>query len=147
MVTAAYLHLSLAKQMVMGDLPVRDFIDPGECLFNYTSAAAQVLLGRRMLSEVLLDIVFLALGHGLVFVLAWRASGSRILALLVTVLSAVLVTRLYSYPKIFLYALALLTIWKYADDRRTRILLSAAVCTAVAFLFRHDHGARVGIAM
>jgi len=106
-----------------------------------------VLLGRRMLSEVLLDIVFLALGHGLVFVLAWRASGSRILALLVTVLSAVTVTRLYSYPKIFLYALALLTIWKYADDRRTRMTLWAAVFTAVAFLFRHDHGARVGIAM
>jgi len=142
-----YLHLSVAQQIVLGDVPVRDFIDPGEFLFNYTSAAAQMLLGRRMLSEVLLDIVFLALGHGLVFVLAWRASGSWILALLVTVLSVVLVTRLYSYPKIFLYALALVTIWKYADDRRSRTLLWASVFTAVAFLFRHDHGARVGIAM
>src|SRR5687768_13591721 len=100
-----------------------------------------------MLSEVLLDIVFLALGHGLVFVLAWRASGSRILALLVTVLSVLLVTRLYSYPKIFLYALALVVIWRYADDRRTRTLVWAAICTAVIFLFRHDHGARVGVTM
>ena len=142
-----YLHLSVAQQIVLGDVPVRDFIDPGEFLFNYTSAAAQVVMGRRMLSEVLLDVVFLALGHGLVFLLAWRASGSRIIALLVTVLSAVLVTRLYSYPKIFLYALALVTLWKYADDRRSRTLLWASVFTAVAFLFRHDHGARVGIAM
>jgi hypothetical protein len=140
-----YLHLSVAQQIVLGDLPVRDFIDPGEFLFNYTSAAAQVLLGRRVLSEVLLDVVFLALGHGLVFGLAWRASGSPLLALLVTVLSAVLVTRLYSYPKIFLYAVALLVIWRYADDRRIRMLLWTALCTAVIFLFRHDHGARVGL--
>ena len=142
-----YLHLSVAQQIVLGDLPVRDFIDPGEFLFNYTSAGAQVLLGRRLLSEVLLDVVFLALGHGLVFVLAWRASGSRLFALLATACSIVLVTRLYSYPKIFLYALALATIWRYADDRRTRMLLWAATCTAVIFLFRHDHGGRVGIAM
>ena len=40
-----YLHLSVAQQIVLGDVPVRDFIDPGEFLFNYTSAAAQVVLG------------------------------------------------------------------------------------------------------
>jgi hypothetical protein len=142
-----YQHLSAAQQIVLGNVPVRDFIDPGEFLFNYTSAAAQVLLGRRLLSEVLLDVTVLTLGHALVFVLAWRASGSRLIALLVTAPSVVLVTRLYSYPKIFLYALALAVIWRYADDRRTRTLVWAAICTAVIFLFRHDHGARIGVTM
>jgi hypothetical protein len=141
-----FLHLAVAQQIVLGDIPVRDFIDPGEFLFNYTSAAAQLVLGRTVGAEVVLDIAGLALGHTLVFLLAARASGSRLAALFVTALSAVLVTRLYSYPKLFLYPAALLIMWRYADRRSPGVLYAGALCTAVAFLFRHDHGANIAVA-
>ena len=58
-----YLHLSVAQQLLLGDVPVRDFIDPGELLFNYTSAAAQALGGHNMRSEVLLDVANPATAH------------------------------------------------------------------------------------
>src|SRR6185436_19654958 len=71
-----YLHLSTAQQVVLGGVPVRDFLDPGELLFYSTSAAAQLLLGRSVLSEVLLDAALLSLGQLFVFVLASRAARS-----------------------------------------------------------------------
>lgn len=137
----------MAQQIVLGDLPVRDFIDPGEFLFNYTSAAMQLVFGRTLGSEVLLDALFLALGHTLVFVLAWTASRSWAVALTTTAVSVLLVTRLYSYPKLFLYPAAVLLAWRYVDRPTPGRLYAGAVCTAIAFLFRHDHGANVGAAM
>lgn len=68
-----YLHLSTAQQVLLGAVPVRDFLDPGELLFYSTSAAAQAVLGRSMLSEVLLDAFMLSLGQVLVVALeGWR---------------------------------------------------------------------------
>ena len=63
-----YLHLSMGQQVVFGDLPLRDFIDHGNVLFYYTSAAFQVVLGPTLLSEAILDALFLSLGYTLAFV-------------------------------------------------------------------------------
>ncbi len=141
-----YLHLALAQQVVLGGVPVRDFIDPGELLFYGVSAAAQVLFGRDLLSEFLLDVLCLSVGHAIVFVLAFRATRSYLLSALVTIMCVLLAPRLYSYPKIVLYPLALTLIWRYADQRRDPTLVWLAVLTAVAFLFRHDHGVLIGVA-
>ena len=140
-----YLHLSTAQQVVLGAVPVRDFLDPGELLFYVTSAAAQVVLGRSMLSEVLLDAVFLSLGQVLVFALAARAARSVAVGLLAAAFPVVIVARLYSYPKTFLYAVALALVWHYLDTRRLRVLWALSLWTGLAFLFRHDHGAYIGV--
>src|SRR5512147_2919289 len=84
-----YLHLSTAQQLLLGAMPVRDFLDPGELLFYSTSAAAQSLLGRSVLSEVLLDAALLSIGQVLVFALAARAAGSRIVGLVATLFPVV----------------------------------------------------------
>jgi hypothetical protein len=139
-----YLHLSLAQQVILGDLPVRDFVDPGELLYYHVSAAAQVLFGRNLRSEVLLDLLMLSTGYALVYVLAFRATRSHVLGVLTTFVIVLLVPRLYSYPKVVLYAAALTLLWQYADDRRVQRLLGISLFTAVAFLFRHDHGAGIG---
>lgn len=139
-----YLHLSTAQQVVLGGVPVRDFLDPGELLFYLTSAAAQVVLGRSMLSEVLLDAFFLSLGQVLVFALAARAARSVAVGLLAAAFPVVIVARLYSYPKTFLYAVALALVWHYLDTRRLRVLWALSLWTGLAFLFRHDHGAYIG---
>jgi hypothetical protein len=140
-----YLHLSTAQQVVLGAVPIRDFLDPGELLFYSTSAAAQLLLGRSVMSEVLLDTFFLSLGHMLVFVLASRAARSTTIGLLAAAFPIVIVSRLYSYPKTFLYAVALLLAWQYLDTRRRRLLVGLSLWTGLAFLFRHDHGAYIGV--
>ncbi len=140
-----YLHLSTAQQLVLGAVPVRDFLDPGELFFYSTSAAAQVLLGRTMLSEVLLDAVLLSIGQMLVFALAARAARSVVVGLLAAAIPVVIVERLYSYPKTFLYAVALALVWHYIDTRRLRVLWALSLWTGLAFLFRHDHGGYIGV--
>ncbi len=140
-----YLHLSTAQQLVLGGVPVRDFLDPGELFFYSASAAAQVLLGRTVLSEVLLDAFCLSLGQVVVFVLAARAARSIVVGLLAAAFPVVIVARLYSYPKTLLYAVALALIWRYIDTKRIRDLLLLSSWTALAFLFRHDHGGYIGM--
>ena len=91
-----YLHLSSAQQILLGDVPVRDFIDPGEPLYYYVSAAAQRLLGPNVLSEVLLDLAGMSLAYIVAFPIAVRLSGSRVAALAVMVPVILLVPRLYA---------------------------------------------------
>ena len=138
-----YLHLSLAQQVLLGDVPVLDFIDPGDFLFYYLSAAIQFLFGRHLLSEVTLNVTLLAAGYSLLCLLASHASRSYTVGVLVTTTAVLLMPRLYSYPKIFLYAVGLSLMWRYIDRQSTGRLLALAVCVAVAFLFRHDHGASI----
>ena len=141
-----FLHLALAQQVLLGDVPVRDFIDAGEILFYSLSAAVQHLFGRHLLSEVLLDVLLLATGYAVVFLLAVRASRSYGIAVAVTSIAVLLMPRLYSYPKILMYAVGLWLIWRYIDRPGTGALLRLAAWTAIAFLFRHDHGVALGLA-
>jgi hypothetical protein len=142
-----YLHLASVQQVLVGEVPLRDFIDQREFLLVYTSVAAQLLLGRSLSSEVLLDVTFLSAGHALVFFLASRCTRSRLLGLAGAAISVLLVPRLYSYPKIVLYVAGLALMWWYGERRRLSTLLGIALFTSVAFLFRHDHGAVIGAAM
>src|ERR1044071_1361375 len=86
-----YLHLSTAQQLLLGAVPVRDFLDPGELLFYSTSAAAQLLLGRSVLSEVLLDAALLSIGQLVAFVLAARAARSAVIGLIAALFPVVIV--------------------------------------------------------
>lgn len=40
-----FMHLAWSRQLLAGDVPVRDFLDPGMPLSYLASAAAQRLLG------------------------------------------------------------------------------------------------------
>ena len=53
--------------------------------------------------------------------------------------------RLYSYPKIVLYALAVLGWWACVRRPAPSRLAALGVLTAIAFLFRHDHGVYIGV--
>ena len=141
-----FVHLSRARQILLGDVPVRDFFDPGLFLQYYASAAALSLSGGTLLGEALLTIFFMALGAALVYVLATRLSRSWLIGAAATATAVATFPRLYSYPKVFLFVLAVACAWRY-QARRTRASLALiALVTAVAFLLRHDHGAYIGIA-
>ena len=135
-----FQHLSRARQVLLGDVPIRDFFDAGFFLQNYLSSAAQLLFGYNLFGEAVLTISFVAFGTMLVFHLAARLSGSRWIAACAALLTLVAYPRLYSYPKVFLYVSAIGLIWVYTRrGSRLHVSLMAAL-TALAFLLRHDHG-------
>src|SRR5215217_230350 len=57
--------LAQARQILSGELPFRDFPDPGVFLQIHTSAAFQLLFGYRLLGEALLCISLLSAGYAL----------------------------------------------------------------------------------
>src|SRR4029079_11808904 len=70
-------RISRARQIARyGELPFRDFFDPGYFMTEFSSAGLPLLLGDSLLGEILLNTVFIATGATLVFVLARRASDS-----------------------------------------------------------------------
>jgi len=142
-----FVHLSRGRQILLGEVPVRDFFDPGLFLQYYASAAALMLSGGTLFGEAILTVSLIALGGALTFLMAARLSASLSLGLLAAVAAISIGPRLYGYPKVFLFVLALACGWRYARDRSTRRLFVMALVTAVAFLFRHDHGVYIGISM
>ena len=142
-----FVHLSRARQILIGDVPVRDFFDPGLFLQYYASAAALYLSGGTLLGEAVLTIFFISLGAALVYVMATRVSRSWIIGAAAAATAAATFPRLYNYPKVFLFVLAVACAWRYRVRPTRATLLLIAATTAVAFLFRHDHGAYIGVAV
>lgn len=141
-----YVYLARAQQLLLGDWPVRDFVDPGFPLMYFPSAAAW-LLGRGAVgTEVLLVAGAFALAAVLTFLVAYRLSGSMLIAVAAALFEVLITPRTYNYPKILIYVAAAYGILAVAESPSRRRLLLLGALTAVAFLFRHDHGLYVGIA-
>ena len=139
-----FYFVTLGWQMLFGELPDRDYFEPGAPLTLAISAALQTLLGRSIWSEYVFCVAVLAVGSAITFVLAARSSGSILLGLGAFLFQFALLPRLYGYPKIVIYAAAIGALWAWAASPGTRRTWVVAVITAVAFLLRHDHGIFVG---
>ena len=141
-----FVHLSRGAQILYGDVPIRDFFDPGLTLQYYASAAALLWSGHNLFGETILTVGFIAAGAGLTFVAAARLSGSIWLAAAATAVAVLSTPRLYNYPKVFFYVAAIVVAWRYASRPGRSSLLALCVVTVVAFFFRHDHGVYIGLA-
>jgi len=141
-----FTHLTRARQIVLGDLPIRDFFDPGQLLQYYVSAAAQVVFGFNLFGEAVVTIGFMALAAALTFAVSRDLSGSRVIAACATTLAVAALPRLYNYPKAFLYVLAIWGFLRYARRPRLWALSGLALLVATAFLLRHDHGLYIWVA-
>lgn len=140
-----FVHLALAQQMLLGEVPLRDFDDPGMPLMYVASAVAQAALGQSLFAEAVLAIAGLAIGAAITLVLAARVSPIGI-ALFVTYLQVAAYPRLYNYPKILIYAVGILAMWRYTEWPGWPRLVVVALVTAGGFLFRHDHGVYLSVA-
>ena len=139
-----YIYLAGAQQMVLGEWPVRDFVDPGWPLMYALSAVARALLGRALGVELLVVSCAFAIGAAFTLMAASRLSGSLIAAVLVTLIEIAISPRSFGYPKIALYAVAAWLFVTWAWHLTTPRILGLAALTVVAFLFRHDHGLYIG---
>ena len=142
-----YLFFAIGRQIQhFGDWPVRDLAEEGDPLHNVVSAGLQSVFGFRLAGEVFFDLAMLSIAAAVTFVLAVAVSGSVGIAIAVTLLTVLFAARLYDYPKAVVLAVGLWLCFRYIDrPSRTRAALMGAA-TGVAFLFRHDLGAYLGLA-
>jgi hypothetical protein len=141
-----FVHLSCAAQMLAGDLPTRDFADPGMPLMYAASASAQWIGRRTLLAEAILVYGALATGAGLLAYGVARLTGSTLLGSWAGICAGIIGARPYSYPKILLYAAAVYVFARGARMQSAATPILLGVLVAVAFLFRHDHGLFIGAA-
>lgn len=141
-----YGHVALAQQILLGDLPIRDFADPGWPLTYLLSAVAWRVGGGTLGSEWTIVALGFAVGAAFTWAAARRLSASVAIAVLVTSIVVVIHPRTYSYPKILVYAVAGWALIHLAVRPRGLRLVVMAAVVAIAFLFRHDHGLFIGVA-
>jgi len=153
LVTLVFLNdhfgrISPARQItILGELPFRDYFDPGYFLTELSTAALMRLLGDNLLGEVLLTTTFIATGTLLVFLLARRLTGSVVASLASAALALALLPRAYDYDKVLFYPLGLMLCWRYVDRPVAARLWACAAGLVVAALFRYDNGVFLGAAM
>ena len=134
-----YMHLAWAQQLLFGERPGRDFVDPGMPLTYLLSALVQWLWAGPF-SEAVLCCVMLAITAAVVFVVSTELTGSRIAGVLAAAVVVGFYPRLYSYPKVLVPAVALYLLHRYAVLPRMSRLWLLAIWIAAATLLRHDLG-------
>ena len=140
-----YQHLTYARQLLAGDLPLRDFWDLSTTLQDVVSAISQLVFGHRLLTEAI--VVGLATGVAvfLTFRLVRTLTGSALVAVVCASLFVVAIPRTYAYPKWLVYSTAASLWWSYVWWPSTRQAVVAGASVAAAFYWRHDHGVLVAI--
>src|SRR5688572_26058520 len=109
-----FVTLARAQQIVLGDLPVRDFLEPGLPLASALSAVPLALVGTTLMPEAIMSFGALAIAAALTFWIIARLTGAYLIAGVLTVLQILVLPRSYSFPKILLYPIAVLAIDWYA---------------------------------
>ena len=140
-----FIMLARAQQVLYGDWPVRDFVDPGLPLAYLVSTAAAAVFGPTLLVNIVLCILFLCATAAITYGLARRATGSTRAGLLAAAITIVISPRMYNTTKVIVPVVAIWLAWRYADAPGPRRLVALAAWTATAFLLRHDYVAYVAI--
>ncbi len=142
-----FMHVAWAAEMLRGEWPVRDFVEPGFILQTFVSYAGLRAGGYQLAWEGAAASALIALSATFVYLTCRRIGIPRGLALLAVVLAVASYPRLYAYPKAVVYPAALWAMAVYIGGPTRRALLLLSAITAAAFLFRHDHGVWIGIVM
>jgi hypothetical protein len=135
-----YVYLSRAQQILFGEWPIRDFLDPGFPLSTLVTAVPQALFGRTMRPEAMFVFAAFAVAAGLTCWIVVRFTGSIAAGILFTALQILILPRSTSYPKVLLYPIAVLVIARYVSVPARRTIWLLACITVVSFLMRYDHG-------
>lgn len=139
-----YVSLTGAQQMLLGDLPTRDFLDPGLPLMYAASAGAQLLFGRNLFAEAMLVSGAFGLAAAMTIVAVRELTGSLLAGIVAAAFEVASFPLTYSYPKVLLYAAGPLFMWWYVRRPSLVRLTVLAAFVVFAFLFRHDHGVYLG---
>ena len=134
-----YMHLAWAQQVLFGEVPGRDFVDPG-LPGMYTLSAIVQWISPGPFSEAVLSCALLGIAAAITCVVAADLTGSLLFGVLAALVEILLYPRLYSYPKILVPAVALLLIQQYVRRPSRRGIVLMAAWADIAVLLRHDLG-------
>jgi hypothetical protein len=140
-----FMHLAYSRQLLHGDLPLRDFWDMTTTLTYVLSAVSQLAFGHRLLAEALIVGVATAISAFLIFRILQTATGSTGTAIVCAALFIVATPRVYAAPKWIVYAVAAYLWWRYVWTPSTARAIGLGIWIAVAFYSRHDHGLWVAV--
>jgi hypothetical protein len=135
-----------ATSLRAGDHPYRDFYEWGVPLQALVSAVSQWLVGYRLIGEFAVQYLLTIAGAVIAFDLGYRLSRSAAAALGTSIVAVALLaaTPSFHYPKLFFYPLGVWLAWRYIDRPSAGRAAALGAVTAIAFLFRHDHGVYLG---
>jgi hypothetical protein len=135
-----YMHLAWAQQALFGLLPGLDFVDPGMPLAWAASAIVQALTPGP-LSEAVFSSAMFGITAALTCWVVARLTRSQSAGVIAAFSAAVLVPRLYNYPKLLVPALTLFLLQRYVEGRsstrRIAVGVGLAVCTRAWWLWWH----------
>jgi hypothetical protein len=140
-----FMHVAWGQQVLFGELPGRDFAEPGMPLAVLLSAMAQ-LVWPGFLSEAVLGIAMVSVAAGFTCATTATVLRSIPVGMVIGLVVTASYTRLYSYPKLLVPAVALWLVAGYARQPSTRRLTAMAAWSVVAFLLRHDLGVVAAVA-
>jgi hypothetical protein len=140
-----YQHLAYARQLLHGDLPLRDFWDLSTTLQAALSAASQLVFGHRLLAEAMVVGIATAAAVYLAYRMIQHLTGSSLIAAICAALFIIAVPRAYAYPKWIVYAVAAWLWWNNVWWPSAHKAFAAGLATAAAFYWRHDHGVLVAV--
>jgi hypothetical protein len=140
-----FVHLAEAQQMLLGALPVRDFVERGIPLMAALSAVGQMLLGEGLRAELIVIAVAYGLAASLTFFVCTFLSRSILVGTLAALVPVVAYPISYSYPKLLATAIGFAAALGYSRQPSLLRLLLVSASIAFAFLLRHDLGAFVGL--
>jgi hypothetical protein len=135
-----------ARQVLLGEWPVRDFIDPGMPLTYLLSAAAARVAGATLLTETVLCIGLLAAEATIAFALVLHGTGSTVLAVAAALPTLAVPTRLYSATKVFCLIVAMAFGVRAARPAARGAVAMLGGWSGVAFLMRFDYGVYISLA-
>ena len=139
-----FVYISGGRQMLFGEWPTRDWIDPGLPLMFAASALAQKVFGTTLFAEAMLVSIAFGVASACTAAGVRRLTGSMALAVLAAAVEVAVFPRTYSYPKILAYAVTFLAYGWYLSRPGAARAVAIAGAVAIAFLFRHDHGLFLG---
>ena len=136
-----FMHMAWAADMLRGQWPVRDFVEPGFPLQTFLAYAGLRYGGYQLSWEGFIACAFISISAALTYVLCRRMEVPQWLSFVAVVIAVATFPRLYTYPKAFVYPFAMWALLCYQSHPNPRSLFLIVLGTAAAFLFRHDHGA------
>lgn len=139
-----YMHMAWAQQLMLGELPGRDFVDPGMPLMYVASAVVQHIYPGPF-SEALLASLLLGAAAAATCAAVLMITGSIPWALTASLLEIAAHPRLYSYPKLLAPAVAVALLAWYCSRPSAVRLWTLGAWTSVSAMLRYDLGVYVGI--
>jgi hypothetical protein len=133
-----FMHLAWAQQILFGELPGRDFVDPGMPLAYVLSAGVQ-WLHPGPVSEMYFSALMLGVAAGVTCVVVQKLTRSWLIGVGASLIEIAFQPRFYSYPKILVPAVTVLLLMRYLDRRSTSRLVWLGAWTSAAILLRHDY--------